>query len=89
MTAKSGNFQKEEEAEAPALAKVYNAKKGDHWHRVIERRPVQLLVVSLVVILIGGIIEMVPTFLVKSNIPTIKSVQPYTPLELHGRGYLY
>jgi cytochrome c oxidase cbb3-type subunit I/II len=42
-------------------------------------------VLSLVVILIGGIIEMVPTFLVKSNVPTISSVKPYTPLELHGR----
>lgn len=43
------------------------------------------MMVSLVVVAIGGIIEFVPTFLVKSNIPTIASVQPYTPLELHGR----
>ena len=28
---------------------------------------------------------MVPTFLIKSNVPTITSVEPYTPLELHGR----
>jgi cytochrome c oxidase cbb3-type subunit I/II len=28
---------------------------------------------------------MVPTFLIKSNVPTISSVKPYTPLELHGR----
>jgi cytochrome c oxidase cbb3-type subunit I/II len=34
---------------------------------------------------IGGIVEMVPTFLIKSNIPTISSVKPYTPLELEGR----
>jgi len=40
---------------------------------------------SLVVILIGTAIELVPTFLVKSNVPTIASVQPYTPLELEGR----
>jgi len=38
-----------------------------------------------VVILIGGIVEMVPTFLVDSNVPTISAVKPYTPLELHGR----
>jgi len=31
------------------------------------------------------VIEMVPTFLVKSNVPTIASVQPYSPLELEGR----
>jgi cytochrome c oxidase cbb3-type subunit I/II len=43
------------------------------------------MVLSLVVVLIGGIIEIVPTFLVKSNIPTIAEVKPYTPLELQGR----
>jgi cytochrome c oxidase cbb3-type subunit I/II len=42
-------------------------------------------VLALVAILIGGIIELVPTFLIKSNVPTIVSVKPYTPLELHGR----
>jgi cytochrome c oxidase cbb3-type subunit I/II len=40
---------------------------------------------ATVVILIGGLVEMIPTFMVKSNIPTITSVKPYTPLELHGR----
>jgi cytochrome c oxidase cbb3-type subunit I/II len=44
-----------------------------------------LLVFSLVVVAIGGVLEMVPTFLVKSNVPTISSVKPYTPLELQGR----
>jgi cytochrome c oxidase cbb3-type subunit I/II len=38
-----------------------------------------------VLILIGGIVEMVPTFVVSSNVPTIESVKPYTPLELEGR----
>jgi cytochrome c oxidase cbb3-type subunit I/II len=42
-------------------------------------------VLSLIAILIGGFIELVPTFLIKSNVPTITSVKPYTPLELHGR----
>ena len=84
-TVKAGSFVKNEEAEAPALEKEYKKHGEEHWHRPIERRPVQLLVLSLVVILIGGVIEMVPTFLVKSNVPTIASVKPYTPLELHGR----
>ena len=65
--------------------KAYKPHDGEHWHRWIERRPVQFLIFSLVVILIGGLIEMVPTFLIKSNIPTIASVKPYTPLELQGR----
>jgi len=74
-----------EEAQAPALEKAYVKHKGEHWHRWIERRPIQLLVGTLIVILIGGAVEMIPTFMVKSNIPTIASVKPYTPLELHGR----
>jgi cytochrome c oxidase cbb3-type subunit I/II len=44
-----------------------------------------LLTLSLIVVAIGGLFELVPTFLVKSNIPTIASVKPYTPLELQGR----
>lgn len=43
------------------------------------------MVISLIVILIGGAAEMIPTFLIKSNVPTISSVKPYTPLELQGR----
>jgi cytochrome c oxidase cbb3-type subunit I/II len=43
------------------------------------------MVLSLIVILIGGMIEMMPTFTIKSNIPTISSVKPYSPLELQGR----
>ncbi len=84
-TAKSGKLIANEAAEAIALEKNYTAHPGSHWHRWIERKPVQMLIISLVVILIGGIIEMIPTFLVKSNVPTIASVKPYTPLELQGR----
>jgi cytochrome c oxidase cbb3-type subunit I/II len=84
-TIKAGNFLEVEEDQAPALTGEYHAHSKDHWHRWIERKPVQLMIVSLVVVLIGGIIEFVPTFLVKSNIPTIASVKPYTPLELQGR----
>jgi cytochrome c oxidase cbb3-type subunit I/II len=85
-TALAGKLVAEESAEAPALAKIQHAKyTGEGWHRWIERRPMQMLVMSLVVILIGGVIEMIPTFLIKENIPTIASVKPYTALELQGR----
>ncbi len=80
-----GKFLPNEDAEAMPLSENYTPHSKDHWHRWIERKPIQLLVVSLVVVAIGGIIEFVPTFLVKSNIPTIASVKPYTPLELEGR----
>lgn len=82
-TASSGYFIANEDAEAPALEK----KKivGGHWHSAWERKPVFFTVLVLVAILIGGIVEMVPTFLIDSNIKTIEAVQPYRPLELHGR----
>ncbi len=84
-TARQGKLVADEEAEAPALAPVYTKHAGEHWHRWIERRPIPFLVLTLVVILIGGAVEMIPTFMIKSNIPTISSVTPYTPLELQGR----
>jgi cytochrome c oxidase cbb3-type subunit I/II len=82
-TAVAGKFVANEESEAPALEK--KVIKGGYWHRALERKPVLFTVLSLVAILIGGIIEMVPTFLIKSNVPTIEAVKPYTPLELAGR----
>ncbi|HEV8270451.1 MAG TPA: cytochrome-c oxidase, cbb3-type subunit I [Chitinophagaceae bacterium] len=84
-TATKGKLVSNEDAEAPALEKSFSQHAGEHWHRKIERRPIPFLIATLVVILIGGIIEIVPTFLIKSNIPTISSVKPYTPLELQGR----
>ncbi len=83
-TASSGEFVSEEYAEAPALEK--NVKiTGGHWHSVLERKPVLFTVLSFVAVFIGGVIEFVPTWIVDSNIPTISSVKPYTPLELEGR----
>jgi cytochrome c oxidase cbb3-type subunit I/II len=43
------------------------------------------MILAVVAVLIGGIIEIIPTFIIKSNIPTIATVKPYTPLELQGR----
>lgn len=84
-TAGIGKFIANEEAEAPALVKTEKAHDDGYWHRAIERRPMRMLVVSLIVILIGGLVEIIPTIIVKSNIPTISSVTPYSPLELEGR----
>ncbi|WP_347925248.1 cytochrome-c oxidase, cbb3-type subunit I [Pontimicrobium sp. SW4] len=83
---KSGNKVQDELAEAPALTRVSKKRTaGEGWHTWIERKPVQLTLLATVTILIGGIVQIVPTIMVKSNIPTISSVQPYTPLELEGR----
>lgn len=84
-TIAKGQFIANEAAEAAPIAKEVQAHGKENWHRKIERKPVTLLVFSLIVVGIGGVLEMVPTFLVKSNVPTIASVKPYTPLELHGR----
>ena len=84
MTAKKGSFQAYEEDQAPALAKNYNPA-GEFWHRAWERKPVFFTVLATIAIAIGGAIEIIPTILVKSNVPTIASVKPYTPLELEGR----
>lgn len=84
-TVKAGSFIGDEAAEAPALEPTHGAHKGEHWHRWIERRPVQMLVFSAIAILIGGIIEIFPMVMIDSNVPKIASVKPYTPLELAGR----
>ncbi|ARK09782.1 cytochrome-c oxidase, cbb3-type subunit I [Fibrella sp. ES10-3-2-2] len=81
-----GTLQADEPAEAPALQKEYVPTGSDtYWHRWFERKPMPLLVGSLIVILIGSLIELVPTFMVESNVPTIASVMPYTALEVQGR----
>lgn len=83
-TAKAGSLVKDESAEAFPMEKN-TAHEGGHWHSVIERRPIRMLIFSLFAILIGTIIEFVPMFLVQNNVKTIDSVRVYTPLEVEGR----
>ncbi|MCC6397336.1 MAG: cytochrome-c oxidase, cbb3-type subunit I [Bacteroidetes bacterium] len=83
-TARQGSFVAEEQHQAPALGPEDPLQKESR-HRWLEKRPVQFAVLAVVVILIGGLVEIIPTYVVKSNIPTIASVKPYTPLELEGR----
>lgn len=76
----------DEMAQAPALSRVSASRtSGETFHTWLERKPVQLTILATVAILIGGMVQIIPTILVKSNIPTISSVKPYTPLELEGR----
>lgn len=84
-TIKSGSLVPSEEAEAASLNSIPLPEGKSFWHSIIERRPIQMLVMSLIVVSVGGAIELIPTFLIKENIPTISSVKPYTPLELQGR----
>ncbi|MBW3519476.1 cytochrome-c oxidase, cbb3-type subunit I [Flavobacterium sp. NKUCC04_CG] len=85
-TVRKGETIVDELAEAPALAKISPKRIGaEGFHSWLERKPIQLTILATVVILIGGIVQIVPTIVVKSNIPTISSVKPYSPLELQGR----
>lgn len=55
------------------------------WHRALEGWPMIFTVLTTIAILIGSVIEIVPMLMVKSNVPRINTVTPYTPLELEGR----
>ncbi len=54
-------------------------------HGLIERNASLLLVLTLIVVSIGGLVEIVPLFWIKSTIERVEGVRPYTPLELAGR----
>jgi cytochrome c oxidase cbb3-type subunit I/II len=55
------------------------------WHRKWERLPLTFTVWAAIAVVVASLFEIVPTFLIRSNVPTIATVKPYTPLELAGR----
>jgi len=54
-------------------------------HGVIERNATLLLILSFLVVTIGGLVEIVPLFYLQNTIEDVQGVRPYTPLELAGR----
>lgn len=54
-------------------------------HKIIEKNSVLMLVLTLIVVSIGGIIEIAPLFYLESTIEKVKGVRPYSPLEIAGR----
>jgi cytochrome c oxidase cbb3-type subunit I/II len=68
-------------AEPAALA--HDAKAS--WHNRLEGKPLTFMLLTTVACAVGGIFELIPTMTIRSNVPTISTVQPYTPLELEGR----
>ena len=54
-------------------------------HKVIERNATLLLVLSFLVVTIGGLVQIVPLFYLQNTIETVEGMRPYTPLELQGR----
>ncbi|MDX1470491.1 MAG: cytochrome-c oxidase, cbb3-type subunit I [Flavobacteriaceae bacterium] len=86
MTARSGSKVEDDLAEAAPLEKVTKyrtAKEG--YHTWLERRPVKMTIYATIAILIGGMVQIIPSLLVDDYVPKISSVKPYTPLELEGR----
>ena len=55
------------------------------FHEKLEHNAFAFNIGIVVMIIVGGIVEFVPTFMIKSNVPTISAVKPYSPLELQGR----
>ena len=54
-------------------------------HAVLEKSPTLLLVASLLVVTVGGIVEIAPLFWLENTIEEVEGVRPYSPLELAGR----
>jgi cytochrome c oxidase cbb3-type subunit I/II len=73
--------------EAPVLdaARSLDIWSKMNWHRRWERLPVRFTVLTTLAVVAASLFEIIPTFLIRSNVPTIATVKPYTPLELAGR----
>ena len=54
-------------------------------HKVIEKNSILMVILTLVVVSIGGLVEIVPLFYLESTIEKVQGMRPYSPLELAGR----
>ena len=54
-------------------------------HHVLEKNPILLAIAILIVVAIGGIVQIVPLFYLQSTVEKVDGMRPYTPLELAGR----
>jgi len=86
MTARAGQKVTDELAESAPLERVTKKRTSkEGYHTWLERRPVKLTIFATIAILIGGMVQIIPSLMVDEYVPTISSVKPYTPLELEGR----
>ncbi|GAA3517222.1 cytochrome-c oxidase, cbb3-type subunit I [Aquimarina addita] len=86
MTARAGQKVTDELTEAAPLQRVTKQRTvKEGYHTWLERRPVKLTIFATIAILIGGMVQIIPSLIVDDYIPVISSVKPYTPLELEGR----
>ncbi|NNM22705.1 MAG: cytochrome-c oxidase, cbb3-type subunit I [Flavobacteriaceae bacterium] len=86
QTARRGRKVTDELAEAAPLQRVTKKRTTkEGYHTWLERRPVKLTIFATIAILIGGMVQIIPSLMVDEYVPKITSVKPYTPLELEGR----
>ncbi|MEE9403696.1 MAG: cytochrome-c oxidase, cbb3-type subunit I [Algisphaera sp.] len=86
----TNDFEREVAPVSQLEGVVETAKKIDvwstmWWHRVWERMPVKFTVLVTLAVVVASLFELIPTFVIRSNVPTIATVTPYSPLELAGR----
>jgi cytochrome c oxidase cbb3-type subunit I/II len=84
VTIRAGAPLADQQASAPSL-KGSPAPTGHGLQRWLEARPMQFALWALIAVAIGGVVQLIPLLFIKSNVPPIASVKPYTPLELEGR----
>lgn len=86
MTIRQGSAVTDELAEAAPLVRVTRKRTASEgWHTWLERKPLKMTLYATVAILIGGLVQIVPSLMVDDYVPVISSVKPYSPLELEGR----
>jgi len=86
------------EVEVPPMIRAERAAKAEsentltksvtppvHWHRKWEGLPAVFTVLVALAVVVASAFEIIPTFAIGGDIPKIKTVKPYTPLELYGR----
>jgi len=85
-TMATGKVENNEASEAPALILkgAWNPVR-ETLHRWMESRAVRFSIWVFVALAIGGAVQIIPMIFIKSNVPTLEAVTPYTPLELEGR----
>jgi len=75
----------DDDHETPSSGSLLKRFTEAKWHRRWEGLPTVFTVLVVLAVVVASLFEVIPTFLIESNVPRIASVKPYTPLETYGR----
>jgi cytochrome c oxidase cbb3-type subunit I/II len=70
---------------AAALVAIPGDPSKPHWHRILEGRALLFTGLTIVAVLVGGVVELVPVLIVKPSEAAQGHMAPYTALEIEGR----